>query len=66
MEQAVTWQRARGFRIAHAFADMDPVMESERSERVEPVAHCGWWLIADLHSDDHAERCRACTATVNR
>ena len=62
MEQGVTWRRGRGFRIAHAFAESDLVVESER---IEPVAHCGWWLIADLKCDEHAERCRSCIAAVN-
>ena len=63
MGQEVTWLRARGFHIAHAFVEPDL---TAKSGRIEPIAGCGRWLVAELEPDDQAERCRICAEVTSK
>jgi hypothetical protein len=55
--------REGGSRIAHGFAEIDL---SVGFERIEPVAACGRFRVADLQEDELAERCRACQRVVDK
>jgi hypothetical protein len=53
----VHWAQVGRSRVAHAFAEIDL---SVGFERVEPLAGCGRFPVADLQPDDTTSRCSAC------
>ena len=59
----VKWMREGASRLAHGFAEIDL---SVGFERVEPVAPCGQFAIAELVEDALADRCPACVRAAVR
>lgn len=46
--------------IAHAFRQVD----LKKLDEVTAVRHCGTWSVAELHVNEHAERCWPCRRAV--